>query len=200
VVGQPHKLFHLAKLVGLLYVSPEASAEASEPDPLGHQILQHCWKCCKETTEDSDLRYLRPWVLDLNIPRNILNSVQIHFFSHTTVLKIVAIESFLQLIQNISLAFDELGATTKRLSIVTACILDSLIRVRHMIDASKRSDPRFTQAGEVLWQHDATATEGLVKNVSANLSEASASSELITPFLFLHAPSELTNTVSEVVT
>jgi hypothetical protein len=75
VIEQPHKVPYLAKLVGLLYTPAEGAADSSEADPLGYQILQHCWKCCKETTEDNDLRHIRQWVCVSDPHMKILNAV-----------------------------------------------------------------------------------------------------------------------------
>ena len=61
VIEQPHKVHYMAVLLSLLFAPMDPASDA-QVTLLGPQLLQHCWKFFKETTEDSDLQHIRPWV------------------------------------------------------------------------------------------------------------------------------------------
>ena len=62
------------------------------------------------------------------------------FFSHLAVMKVVSMDTFLRLVQNISRAFDELGTSTRRLSIVAACLFDVFLEVPRQLQQERDLD------------------------------------------------------------
>ena len=139
VTEQPFKVPYYAALLRLLHDRPVGDAAPGSPS-FGRQVLEDFWKGFQAFLDKQAWRETRLCVCPHNAliqtQRSDRGYIQVHFFAHLTVARVISVQSMFELLKSFTAVLDEFGVSHGRAAKAGLCAAEGLMIVSALVYAN----------------------------------------------------------------